>query len=188
MVGLLPDAQRAARSGFAREGDAIALVGWNKTPSLDASELAKLRGEALPSELPEIDLPRVVGVLDAVRAAVRAGDLSSAHDIAEGGFLVAVAEACLAGGLGARLDAFPDPDAPGPEDPSWLPLLFGELGGGFVVSGTREALERLGEKVPLDIFGTVGGDALQISLGSGELNVSLEELRTAHGALAPLFP
>jgi phosphoribosylformylglycinamidine synthase len=188
MVGLLPDAQRAARSGFAREGDAIALAGWNKTPSLDASELAKLRGEPLPSELPEIDLPHVVGVLDAVRAAVRAGDLSSAHDIAEGGFLVAVAEACLAGGLGARLDAFPDPAAPGPEDPSWLPLLFGELGGGFVVSGTREGLECLGEKVPLDIFGTVGGDALQISLGSGELSVSLEELRTAHAALAPLFP
>ncbi|HLB21902.1 MAG TPA: AIR synthase-related protein, partial [Solirubrobacteraceae bacterium] len=42
--------------------------------------------------------------LDAIRDAVRAGELSSAHDIAEGGFLVAVAESALAGGLGAALD------------------------------------------------------------------------------------
>ena len=50
MVGRLPDARRAGRLGFAREGDAIALVG-PFAPSLAASELAKLRGEALPDGL-----------------------------------------------------------------------------------------------------------------------------------------
>ncbi|MDQ3371839.1 MAG: phosphoribosylformylglycinamidine synthase subunit PurL, partial [Actinomycetota bacterium] len=45
MVGELPDPARAGRAGFAREGDLIALVGAF-APTLGASELAKLRGEA----------------------------------------------------------------------------------------------------------------------------------------------
>ena len=72
-------------------------------PSLAASELAKLRGEPLPDELPELDLEHVATVLAAIREAVRAGDLTTCHDIAEGGWLVALAEACLAGGIGARM-------------------------------------------------------------------------------------
>src|SRR4051794_24052202 len=157
MVGLLPDATRAGGLGFAREGDAIALVGWDDGVgggSLAASELSKLRGEALPDGLPPIDVAHVVGVLDAVRDAVRDGELSSVHDIAEGGFLVAVAESCLAGGRGAALDLGDTGDV-------WT-TLFGERSGGFVVSGPREALERLGERVPLDALGTVGGDRLEI--------------------------
>ena len=43
----------------------------------------------------------------AVREAVRAGAVSSAHDVAEGGFAVALAECCLAGAIGARIDTGP---------------------------------------------------------------------------------
>jgi phosphoribosylformylglycinamidine synthase len=180
MVGVLPDPAQAGRLGFARDGDGIALVGWDGAPTLAASELAKLRGEPLPDGLPEIDVEQVRGVLDAVRDAVRAGELSSCHDIAEGGFLVALAESCLAGGLGAALDL-------GDSDDVWCHL-FGERPGGFVVSGPREALERLGERVPVDVFGTVGGDALEVAVGSLRERWPLDELRGAHGALAPLFP
>ncbi|MBI5105780.1 MAG: phosphoribosylformylglycinamidine synthase subunit PurL [Solirubrobacterales bacterium] len=176
MVGLLPDPRRTAPSGFAREGDAIGFAGWNRMPSLAASELAKLRGEPLPDGLLEIDLDHCVKVLRAIREAVRRGDLSSCHDVAEGGWLVANAEACLLGGIGARLRG----------DAAFLTdeILFGEDACGFVVSGSREALERLGEEIPLDVFGTVGGDALEL----GPERWTLDELRAAHGALAPLFP
>jgi phosphoribosylformylglycinamidine synthase len=184
MVGLLPDATRAGGLGFTREGDAIALVGWDGGEagegSLAASELSKLRGEALPDGLPEIDVAQVVGVLDAVRAAVRAGELSSAHDIAEGGLLVAVAESCLAGGRGAALDL-------GDAEDVWTSL-FGERSGGFVVSGPREVLERLGTSVPVSVLGTVGGDRLDIAISSLSESWPLAELQDANGALAPLFP
>jgi phosphoribosylformylglycinamidine synthase len=180
MVGVLPDPARAGRLGFARDGDAIALVGWSAEPALEASELAKLRGEALPDGLPEIDVPHVVATLDAVRDAVRAGELSSAHDIAEGGFLVAVAESALAGGLGASLDL-------GDTEDVWT-TLFGERPGGFVVSGSREALDRLGERTPVTILGTVGGDALEIAIADLGERWPLSELREASAALAPLFP
>ena len=56
LVGELPDARRAGRLGFVAEGDAIALVTAGWAPSLAASELAKLRGEAVVGPLPAVDL------------------------------------------------------------------------------------------------------------------------------------
>ena len=135
MVGRLPDARRAGRLAFARAGDAVALAGWDGAPPLAASELAKLWGEPLPDGLPAVDLGQARAVIEAVRDAVRAGALSSCHDVAEGGLLVAVAECCLAGGLGATLDL-------GPSDEPWC-RLFGERPAGFVLSGPRDVLEAL---------------------------------------------
>jgi phosphoribosylformylglycinamidine synthase II len=178
MVGQLPDAVRAGGLGFAREGDAIALAGWNAAPSLGASELDKLRGEPLPDVLPQVDLARERAVLEAIRNAVRDGALSSCHDIAEGGFLVAVAESCLAGSVGATLDL-------GPSDDPWSHL-FGERPGGFVVSGPLEALEQL--EIPADVFGTVGGEELRLTIAGETSSWAIGELSAAHGALAKLFP
>src|SRR4051794_35673858 len=179
MVGGLPDPRRVARSGFGREGDLVGFAGWNRMPSLAASELAKLRGEPLPDGLPEIDVDHCVRVLEAVREAVRAGDLTTCHDVAEGGWLVANAEACLLGGIGARLATGEGFSADVPEA-----VLFGEDACGFVVAGSPEALDRLAAQIPLDVLGTVGGDALEV----GPYRWTLDELRAAHGALAPLFP
>jgi phosphoribosylformylglycinamidine synthase len=179
LVGELPDAARAGRLGFAQEGDAIAIVG-DFAPSLGASELAKLWGEPLPGELPAADVARARTTHEAVRDAVRAGALSSAHDIAEGGLAVAVAESCLAGSIGATLHVS--------SGDRW-PALFGEQPGcGFVVSGPREALEELSRHVAVDVIGAVGGDVLRIVAGDDRADATLEELRDAHGALAPLFP
>jgi phosphoribosylformylglycinamidine synthase II len=180
MVGRLPDARRAGRLGFAREGDAIALAGWDASPSLAGGELAKLWGEPLPDGLPAVDLAHARSVLEAVRGAVRGGALSSCHDIAEGGLLVAVAESCLAGGLGAALDL-------GPSKDPWSEL-FGERSVGFVVSGPRDALDALGRAVPLDVLGTVGGDALELAVAGETSRWTLAELCEAHAALARFFP
>jgi phosphoribosylformylglycinamidine synthase subunit PurL len=163
-----------------RAGDAIALAGWNAAPSLAAGELAKLWGEPLPAGLPAVDLDHARGVLEAVRDAVRSGTLGSCHDIAEGGFLVAVAECCLAGNVGATLDL-------GLSDDPWCHL-FGELPAGFVLSGPRDVLGALAQAVPLDIFGTVGGDTLELTIAGETSRWALAELREAHGALARFFP
>jgi phosphoribosylformylglycinamidine synthase II len=180
MVGRLPDVRRAGRLGFAREGDAIALAGWDAAPSLAGGELAKLWGEPLPDGLPPVDLAHARSVLEAVLGAVRGGALSSCHDIAEGGFLVALAECCVAGGVGAMLDL-------GPSEEPWS-ALFGERPVGFVVSGPREALDALGQAVPLDVFGTVGGDALELTVAGETACWDLAELRQAHAALGRFFP
>jgi phosphoribosylformylglycinamidine synthase II len=167
LVGeLLGEPARAAAIAFAREGDAIAVLGAFE-PELAASELAKLRGEPLPDGLPEVDLGAACVALAAVRAAVRSAALSSAHDIAEGGFAVALAECCLAGGLGATIELDDADDA----------TLFGEAPGGFIVSGPADSL-------PGRIVGAVGGDRLRIG---GAIDLPLAQLREAHAALAALF-
>jgi phosphoribosylformylglycinamidine synthase len=182
MVGRLPDARNAGCLGFARAGDTIALVG-PFAPSLDASELSKLRGHALPGELPHVDVGTVRSAQFAVRGAVRVGGLSSAHDIAEGGLATALAECCLAGGLGAEVRLEVDDED---EDP--LRVLFGEGSGGFLVSGISTGVRALGRRTHVRVLGTVCPDALSIGLGDVSLSVTLTELAEAHSALAELFP
>jgi phosphoribosylformylglycinamidine synthase len=162
MVGRLPDATRAGRIGFLNDGDAIALVG-PFAPSLNGSELAKLRGVAPAGGLPVMEPQAVRDAHAAVRDAVRSGALSSAHDISEGGLAVALAECCLAGAVGATLKV---------QIEGGVQELFGEAPGcAFVVSGPEEAVAALGR-----IIGRVGGDALVIP---GSLRVALSELRVA---------
>ncbi len=208
MVGKLPDARRAGRLGFARVGDTIAIVGPFQ-PSLQASELAKLWGRELPNGLPEIDIDAVAAAQAAVREAVRAGTLASAHDIAEGGLAVALAECCLAGEHGARVrfeeDLFgaASPGATGREldwsgiSAATAATLFGEGSGGFVVSGDGAALEALSARTAVKPIGTVGEQVLRIdcpapprgdtrTTGEERIELSLVDLARAHGALAEL--
>jgi phosphoribosylformylglycinamidine synthase II len=182
MVGRMPDARRAGRLAFARAGDEIALAG-PFAPSLAASELAKLRGEELPDGLPDADVDAVRAAQVAVREAVRAGALASAHDVAEGGLAVALAECCIAGGLGANVEL---------DGSSWageeLTALFGEGAGGFVVSGEPAALRELAARVPVRTLGTVGGEDLSIRWGpDGSFAAALDELARAHRSLEKLF-
>jgi phosphoribosylformylglycinamidine (FGAM) synthase-like enzyme len=208
MVGKLPDARAAGRLGFARTGDAVAIVGPFQ-PSLEASELAKLWGWELPDGLPAIDIAAVAGAQEAIREAMRAGTLSSAHDIAEGGLAVALAECCLGGGLGARVvlgeeffgaegaDATVRGGIWSGISPATAATLFGEGSGAFVVSGDEDELIALAAHTPVRIVGSVGGDVLRIechtlSTGVGApdgepIELTLAELADAHGALAELF-
>jgi phosphoribosylformylglycinamidine synthase len=171
IVGRLPDAARAGRLAFAAEGDAIAIVGGFQ-PSLAGSELAKLRGEAPAGPLPEIDAKAIRATHEAVRQAVVEGALKSAHDVADGGVAVALAECCVAGGIGATVDVSLDERS-----------LFGEAPGrAFVVSGSAERLTALeGAR----IIGAVGGESLRI----GRLAVDVGELAGVRdGGLARHLP
>jgi phosphoribosylformylglycinamidine synthase II len=170
MVGRLPDPERAGRLGFVNEGDAIAVVGEGRGsgefhPSSTGSERAKLLGEPPAGSLPELDLDSARAAHDTVRAMVNTGAARSAHDIAEGGFAVAVAECCIAGGIGATLS---------------LPVgsdLFSEAPGrAFIVSGPEEALRGL------TILGHVGGSRLKLD---ATVDIEVSQLAEARsGGLA----
>jgi phosphoribosylformylglycinamidine synthase len=181
MVGEMPDSRRTTPLGFAREGDTIALVGAVQ-PQLAVSELAKLRGNELPDGLPTWDIAAIRSTIEAVRDAVRSGDLSSATDIAEGGLATAVAESAIAGGVGATIEI----TEPGTD--AWA-AVFGEAPGLFVVSGDEDAIERLAGVTTVHVVGTVGGD--RVAIGAGDITID-EPLAALHeawaGGLAPYFP
>jgi phosphoribosylformylglycinamidine synthase len=159
MVGRLPDPSRAGRLAFGREGDAIALVGDFAGAARAGSELAKLRGDPVSGPLPVLDEQTVRAAHQTVRAMVNTGAARSAHDIAEGGLAVALAECCIAGGVGANVALGPglDPFAEAP-------------GRAFIVSGSEEALRGL------PILGVVGGTALTLE---GILDVEVSRLSQA---------
>ncbi|MEA2397634.1 MAG: phosphoribosylformylglycinamidine synthase subunit PurL, partial [Thermoleophilaceae bacterium] len=104
----------------------------------------------------------------------RDGLVSSAHDISEGGIACALAECCIAGGMGARVEL------------DWAgsgPILFGEGPGGVIVSASEEALEQLSSRagdVPVVRLGQVEGDALVIAASAARLSLPVEDLKNAH--------
>jgi phosphoribosylformylglycinamidine synthase subunit PurL len=178
MVGELPDPDLAAPSAFACEGDAIALLG-PFAPSLAGSELAKQRGE-LAKGLPQPDVAAVAAACDAVRAAVRAGKLSSAHDVSDGGLACALAESAIGAGVGCQADLQHLRERGcSPEE-----ALFGEGSGGFLISGERRQLEALsGDGVDVVLLGTVGGASVEIAAGDRSLEVGLAAAETAWRSL-----
>jgi phosphoribosylformylglycinamidine synthase subunit PurL len=179
MVGELPDPALTAGSGFAREGDAIALVG-PFAPSLAGSELAKQRGE-LDAGLPAADVAAVKAACEAVRDAVRAGHLSSAHDVSDGGLACAIAESAIGGAVGARADLDPLVEARGGSGET---ALFGEGPGGFLLSGDRERLEELRSRgVDVLLIGEVGGDRVEIDAAELTVSVRLAEAERAWRSL-----
>ncbi|HEX3609500.1 MAG TPA: phosphoribosylformylglycinamidine synthase subunit PurL [Solirubrobacterales bacterium] len=177
MVGELPDPARTCGSAFAREGDAIGLLG-PFSPTLAGSELAKLRGE-LGSGLPQPDIATTAAACATLREAVRAGMLSSAHDISDGGLACALAESAIAGGLGCSIDLQPLRERGcSPEE-----ALFGEGPGGFLLSGSRATLEELGA-TPL---GKVGGTTIEIAAGDRSFTVGVGAAASAWVSLGARF-
>jgi len=110
-------------------------------------------------ELPPIDVQAVRDAHQAVRLAVNSGALHNAHDIAEGGLAVAIAECCIAGQVGATVRLPEDLDP------------FGEAPGrAFIVSGAERDLAQF------QLIGRVGGSELEIE---DLLELPVSELRYA---------
>ena len=130
MVGVIESLEHITRSTFAGDGDAVVLLG-EPTQELGGSEyLAWIHG-TVAGEPPRCDLEGEKRLIDALLSAIAAGVIASAHDTAEGGLAVALAECAIMNRdrmLGARIDL---------GHWSALPrraLLFGEAQGRVVIS------------------------------------------------------
>ncbi|TMA27663.1 MAG: phosphoribosylformylglycinamidine synthase subunit PurL, partial [Deltaproteobacteria bacterium] len=130
-VGVLDDWQRHATAHFARRGLAIALLGENRAEFGGSEWLAVRRGleRGVP---PEVDLEHERRLADLLVEGVAAGVIASAHDVADGGLAVALAECCFTGPaqVGARVELL---DALRPDA-----LVFGESTG-RVITATADA-------------------------------------------------
>jgi phosphoribosylformylglycinamidine synthase II len=173
MVGLLRDLERRVPMGFQREGDLIYLVG-KLSGAVGGSEFLKVFYNFIGGELEKTDLALEVAVTNALLEAARRGLIASAHDVSDGGLLVALAEKSFAKGLGARVEI---------EDLS-EEYLFGEWPTRFVVTvhpeHDREFRELLGS-LPHRRLGTVGGSELELRGRS----VPIEELYRIYESALP---
>jgi len=177
MLGLIEDIEKRVQAGFRNKGDFIVIVG-ETFPELGGSEYLKEIFGKIAGEPPTVDLEREWRANKLCQEAAKLGFLSSAHDVAEGGLAVALAEACILGGIGATIEL---PSLPLP--PSHF--LFSESQARFVLSIPPEKLplfEGLADElgVPITIIGKVGGTRLHIETVKGEELISLS-LRDIEG-------
>ncbi|OIP38836.1 phosphoribosylformylglycinamidine synthase II [Candidatus Desantisbacteria bacterium CG2_30_40_21] len=169
MVGIIQDASVVTDMGFKDEGDVVVLLGLSQD-EIGGSEYLKVIHRTVKGSPPVIDIKMEVRVQQAVLRAFEAGLIKSAHDCAEGGLAVTLAECCLQGKIGARI-----------ESKLSIPitsLLFGESQSRIVVSVAKDNLSQLMQiimqaDIPYEVLGVVEGEALIIN---DLIRLSLEEM------------
>jgi phosphoribosylformylglycinamidine synthase len=175
MIGLIDDYSRRLTAGLRGEGDFVLLIGSSHN-DLGGSEYLKVEHGRVAGRPPELDLTRERAVQSVVLAAAENGLLHSAHDCAEGGMLVALAESCLLGGIGVRCPPIrPEPSL------RMDAAFFGESPSRFIVSATSRAMPALQSlarrnQVEISLLGMAGGDSLEFE---GQFKLPLSEIRQA---------
>src|SRR5882672_6861318 len=173
MVGLIEDVKRVVQPGFKNAGDLIALLGTTHD-DLSLSEYAVVFNGKTGGQVPVLDLEVERAVQAACLRAAEAGLIRSAHDCADGGLAVALAECCFSSlnrkSIGADVDLTGDYDV--------ATRLFSETPSRIIISfaeSTQTEIEQIAAAAgcPMKVIGKVGSDRLVIS-SDGERVVELD--------------
>ena len=192
MVGLVEDIRRVVGLGWCEVGDSVVLLGVppeeleDDRVGLAGSSYQQLVNGVLAGRPPRVDLALEQAVQSLLRQAIGQGLIASAHDSSDGGLAVAVAECCIASGLGVALDLSSFRG-------SVQRLLFGEGGARVVVSVKQTSLEAWERLVlstpacPVTPLGVVQQDArlLWRLADRDALDQSVESLRRSHEDALP---
>src|SRR5579875_3328537 len=179
VLGVHDDVRRRLSIGFGTEGAPIVLLG-RTGDEFGGSAWAQVVHDHVGGRPPRVDLAAEQALAGVLADAAAAGLLDAAHDLSDGGLAVALAESCLRGGHGARVEL--------PGDP--FTALFSESAARAVVAvrpGAGEEFTRLCAErgVPAATIGAVGGTSLDVD---GCFTVPLDELAETHqGTLPAIF-
>ena len=157
MVGLVSNITKVCGQSWTKAGDIIYILGSlspedqvaesSRSP-LGASEYLAVIHQTVAGKPPVVDFQTEKNVQAACRYGIGQGWINSAHDLAEGGLAVALAEACIGNNLGATIDI------PISQSQRLDEMLFGEVASCIIVSVNPEKIarwetylqENLGEK------------------------------------------
>src|SRR5262245_55007979 len=178
---LLDDVTKAVTMDAKRDEGLLVIVGETRD-EFGGSRLLQLLGWR-GGEVPRVDLAPARAIHAAVAAAIGRGLVRSCHDLCEGGLAVAVAESCLAGGLGATVNLGSVPRRAGLDDD--VVLLFSESAPRYLLESTLDQADALDEALAGVPHAAIGMPTTQPRLvvsGLRErplLNVRLAELTRA---------
>ncbi|MFP7334387.1 phosphoribosylformylglycinamidine synthase subunit PurL [Shouchella clausii] len=102
MVGLVEDVAHITTQSFKDAGDLIYVIGETKA-EFGGSELQKMLAGELSGKAPEIDLAVEKARQQQLLSAIEQGLVQSAHDVAEGGLAVSLAEKMMECPFGAEI-------------------------------------------------------------------------------------
>ena len=173
-VGLLRDLDKAVGNSFTQAGHRIYLLG--KTAGhLGASLLQRIvLGDKTTFAPPPVDLAQEAAHGSLIRKAIDQGLVAAAHDVSDGGLLVALAEMTLKNQIGATLDVDGD-----------LGFWFGEDQGRYIVAIAEEhaaAFEALAADTPIMALGKT--DTGQLTIAAG-VSISVAELNSIYEGWFP---
>lgn len=188
MVGLIDDLDHVVTAGFRIEGDAILLLGA-LGGELGGSEYLKLVSGQVGGDAPSVDLGYHGRLIDLMVALASRRWLRSAHDCAEGGLAVALAESAIRDperGLGFSVDldslSFPEVD-----DVPIQVILFGESQGRIILSADPAAVGNIvaaaeRHDVQCRRLGTVtsADQGMQVALNSQVVRLGVEQALSAY--------
>jgi phosphoribosylformylglycinamidine synthase len=165
VVGLIEDADRVIHRAFRAAGDAVVLLGDSRA-ELGGSEYLKTVHGLIRGGPPTLDLGREAALQRVLVDAAAAGIIRSAHDCAEGGLAVTIAECCFDSSFGVDVDLNGVASATAWQD---VATLFGESASRVIVSVSPDKVDRLvamaaAAKLPAASIGVVGGDRIRISV------------------------
>lgn len=180
-VGLLDDFMRSATLAFKAADEAMLLIGETQGWLGQSLYLRDVCGreEGAP---PPVDLDAERRNGDFMRILIHENIATAAHDVSDGGLLVAIAEMAMASGIGAALTSIP---ADIPAHAFW----FGEDQARYVATVHAGAVDAIIARaaiadVPVRRIGTTGGEGLSIP---GEQSLSVEALRARFEAWLPQY-
>jgi len=179
MVGIIQQHKHITTQHFKQSGDVVFLLGEPGT-EVGASHYLLVKGIGKQGAPPQLEYERELALQDGLRALIRMGFVSSAHDCSEGGLGVALAECCIGSDnlLGAALQ---------------LPFfgrradiaLFNESASRVVLSckpqhaATLESLARW-RNLPISRLGRVTAEpTLSLRIGNLDLAIPSEDLRSS---------
>ena len=181
MVGLIDNWKQAVGAGFTAPDKAIFVIGQTAEMTdgwLGNSVFARVIAEREGGAPPPVDLDKEKAHGQFVQAQITAGQITTCHDIGDGGLLVAVAEMALSGAVGAAL-SHPDGD-------TVLAWAFGEDQARYIVQvDDAEAFAALLAEQAIDGC-QIGTTLAHQTLTVGQnVTISIEELRTRHEGKLP---
>ncbi len=186
MLGVLDDVRYRLTMGFKDAGDHVYLLGGSGAIGLHG-EAFQLAGSEYLATLhdtvagqPVIDLALEHRVQELCLVAARADLLRSAHDCADGGLAVALAECCVAGKIGLNASELP-------VDGRLDAALFGEAQSRIVVSVAAAKRDSLltaaaAANVPVCALGQVSGPSLRVA---GLIDIRVADLENAFNSGLP---
>ncbi len=179
IVGFIEKEAHITRQHAGAAGEALLLLG-GAPDELGGSQFLGLVHGLKTGDAPRVDLAAEKRLQDLLLSQIRAGRVRAAHDLSEGGLLVALSEMLFGDrALGAEVDVA------GLAAPRLDALLFGESQGRVLVAARQADAGALADAaraagVPVDMLGAVtDGTVLSVATAKGALEWPVSGLRMA---------
>ncbi|HCN05155.1 MAG TPA: phosphoribosylformylglycinamidine synthase subunit PurL [Bacteroidetes bacterium] len=152
MLGLIDDVDTVVGSSFPASGLAVVLLGTQRA-DLGGSEYLHTMKERIYGDAPYFDMDEELRLQQLTLQAIRDGLVTNAHDVSEGGLLVALAEMTFGSGVGIDVSISTEHTAG---------FLFGESQSRIIVGVDVQHVDELRRRcetsrVDVDVIGTTGG-------------------------------